>query len=101
MLPGLIVRTTERLRRAISRPATPPSRPSSTAFGEQLAHESLPDRAERGADRDLLLTAARPRQQQVGDVRARNEQHETHGAQQHEQRALNIADDLLDAAGRR
>ena len=42
--------------------------------------------AERRADGDLLLALERARQQQVGDVRADDQQHEHDGAEQHEQR---------------
>ena len=37
----------------------------------------------------------RARQQQVGDVRARDQQHEADGAEQHEQGAAGVADDLV------
>ena len=41
--------------------------------------------AERDAHRDFLLASDRARQQQVGDVRAGDEQHEGDGAEQHQQ----------------
>ena len=52
-------------------------------------------RAEGAANRQLLLPRGRARQQQVGDVGAGDQQHETDGAEQNQQRARDIADDLL------
>ena len=49
-------------------------------------------RAEREADRDLLLPARRPREQQRGDVGAGDQQHEADRAEQHEQRGPHVAD---------
>ena len=71
------------------------------ALGQQLPDEPLPARAERGADRDFLLTAGRARQQQVRDVRARDQQHERHRSEQHENRQPHVADDGLDQRARR
>ena len=45
-------------------------------LGQQLAHEPGAAGAERGANRQLLLTLAAAGQQQVGDVGAGNQQHE-------------------------
>ena len=101
MLPGLTVRTTQSAALAISRPAAPPSSAEQHAFGQQLPHQPLPAGAERGADRDFLLPPGGARQQQVRDVRAGDQQHQRHRAEQHEHRAAHVADDLSRAAARR
>ena len=96
MLPGLTVRTTYRLAWATSRPSSAAHETEQRAFGQQLPHEPLPARAERGADGDFLLARRRAREQQVRDVGARDEQHERHRAQHHEHRAAHVADDRFD-----
>ena len=63
------------------------------AFREQLANEPVPAGAERGADRDFLLPSGGAREQQVCDVRARNQQHERHRSEQHEHRPPHVSDD--------
>ena len=65
------------------------------AFGQELADEVGAGRAKRGADGDLALALRRARQQQAGDVRARDQQHETDGAEQHQERGADAADDLV------
>ncbi len=50
------------------------------ALGQQLAHEPAPRCAERGSNRDFPLPSAGARQQQVGDVGARDQQHESNGS---------------------
>ena len=65
------------------------------ALGEQLADDAAARAAERGADRDLALAARGAHQQQVRDVRARDQQHEADGAEQHEQRLPHVADEHL------
>ena len=87
------MRTTCSAAWAISRPAAPPSRPSSTLSVSSCRTSRCQLGAERGADRDLLLPAGGARQQQVGDVGARDQQHERDRAQQHEHRAAHVADD--------
>ena len=65
------------------------------AFGEQLPHE-IPRGS--GASRPhghLALARLRPREQQVGDVRAGDEQEEADRAEQQPDRAADRADDLL------
>ena len=48
------------------------------SFGEELPNEPLPTCSERDADGDLLLARSRAREQQVRDVRTRDEQDERH-----------------------
>lgn len=56
------------------------------AFGEQLAHDARAARAERHADRDLALARGAARDQQIGDVRARNEEDQGDGRHEQPQR---------------
>ncbi len=65
------------------------------AFGEQLPQDAGAARAERRADRHLLLARHRARQQQVRHVRAGDEQDEPDRAGQHQQRRAHVADDFL------
>ena len=66
------------------------------AFREQLPNEPPPARAQRHAHRDLALAHGGAREQQVGDVRARDEEHRGHGAEHDpERRTERRADDLL------
>ena len=65
------------------------------AFGEQLPDDSPVRGAERGPHRHLLAPPDRARQQQVGDVRAGDQQHEADGRHQHDQRSPHVADHLL------
>ena len=96
MLPGLIVRTTCSATWAIDQPGGAAEQAEQHALGQQLADESLPARAERRADRDFLLPAGRAREQQIGDVGARDQQHERHRAEHDEHRDADVADDGLD-----
>ena len=50
------------------------------AFRQHLADQAAAGGAERGPDRHFLLAMAVARQQQVGHVRARNEQDQADGA---------------------
>ena len=51
--------------------------------------------AQRASDRNLAFARSHPRQRQVGEVRARDQQHEPDRRQQHPQRALHVADDAV------
>ena len=61
------------------------------ALGQRLAHETCASRAKRQPNRDLLLPARRPRQQQVGDVRARDEEHQAHHRHQDVERRRHLS----------
>ena len=65
---------------ATATPATPPNAPSEQAFGQELGEEPAPARPERHPQRDLSATEQRTREQKVGDVRARDEQHDRRDA---------------------
>ena len=54
--------------------------------------------AERRADRELAASAERSRQHEIRDVDADDQQHETDGAEQHEQRRAHVADERARAA---
>ena len=51
--------------------------------------------AEGDADRDFLLTIDRAREQQVGDIGARDQEHERDGARQHQQRRPDVLHELI------
>ena len=57
---------------------------------KQLSKEATASRTERGANRELATPRRRAREQQMRDVRARDEQHERHRARQHEQRIAKL-----------
>jgi hypothetical protein len=65
------------------------------ALGEQLAHQPRAAGAERRPDADFALPCGGAREQEIGDIDARDEQHQQHGADQHEQRRPNLADHQL------
>ena len=67
------------------------------ALGQQLPDQAPAAGAKRRADRDLARPVHRPREEQVGDVRAGNQHHEPDRAQQHEQgRAHRTGDRYLE-----
>ena len=65
---------------ATNRPSVPPIADSSDAFRQDLPHELHPAGAERRAHGDLAAPAREPRQHQVGDVGADDQQQESDGA---------------------
>ncbi len=65
------------------------------ALGQQLPHQPLPARTQRGADGDFLFASRRARQQQVGHVGAGDQQDQRDRAEQHQQRAAHVAHHLL------
>ena len=67
-------------------PATPPSSTQQQTLDEQLSRDAEARAAERGADRQLARTSNAARENQVGDVGARQQQHEHHDAAKHERR---------------
>src|SRR5205807_7001649 len=58
------------------------------AFGEQLTKQPGAARAHRRADGDFFLPRGRPGEQQIRDVRARDQQNERDRRQQDEQSRL-------------
>ena len=69
--------------------------PSTTLSVRSCRTMRAPARAERRSHGDLLLARQRSRQQQVRDVRAGDQQHESHRRHEHEQRQPHAADRLL------
>ena len=65
------------------------------ALGHELAQQPAAAGAERGAHRELAMPRLGARQQQVGEVGARDQQHERHRRLQHPDGAAGAADDLL------
>ena len=60
------------------------------ALGQQLTDQTSTTRAQRQAHRHLAVSRRRSRQEQVAQIRAGDEQHETRAAEQHEQRLRKI-----------
>ena len=65
------------------------------AFGEQRPAQRAGAGAERRADRQLPFAANRPRQNQVGDVRAGDDEHQRRGREQHQQNGSRRRRDLV------
>ena len=65
------------------------------ALREQLANEPRPAGAHRRADRHLAPAGAGPREEQVGHVRAADEQHAAGGPQQDQERRPAVAREIL------
>ncbi len=73
-------------------PQTPAEHPERTAgeceqyaFRQQLPHDAQPIGAKRAAYSDLAQPSRRAGEQQIRDVHAGDEQHESYCAEQHEQ----------------
>jgi hypothetical protein len=66
-----------------------------SALRQELAHQARAARAQRRADGHFPPPRRRAREQQVGHVRARDQQHGEHGAQQHEERRPALRHHLL------
>ena len=64
-------------------------------FGENLAKDANGGCAERGANRNLLLTAEGFRERQVGHVDASYEKNESHCSQKNQQRGLHVRDHIF------
>ena len=81
-------------RRAPGRRA-PPMSAEHQALREQLPRDAPPARAERGMNRQLLLPSLGAHQEQVGDVGARDQQHDADRAEQDPEHLADVADDVL------
>ena len=68
--------------------------PEQQALDEQLPNDAPRARAEAAPQRDFPDSRAGAREQQVGDVGARDEKDHAHRGEHHEQRALDVADEL-------
>ena len=72
-----------------------PDRRKDEGFAEQNLEEAQPSGAERRADADVALPRGRPAQDQVGDVGAGDEQHESYGAEQDQERTSDLSQQFL------
>ena len=61
------------------------------AFDQQLPHDAPTGRSQRDADRDFARAVGRSREEQVGDVCARDQQHEADRAHQRQEDQLDLA----------
>ena len=71
---------------ANSRSRSPAGDRDQHALGEEVPDDAGASRAERDANGEVAPAGQRPRQQQAGDVDARDQQHAGDGTEQHEQR---------------
>ena len=75
--------------RSAQRPSPNPTRRGGNGhqrrFNRQLTRDRRTARAQRGAQRDFLLPIHRPRQQQMTDVDARDQQHDADRREQQQQ----------------
>jgi hypothetical protein len=76
------------LQRAVRQhdPNGAPEQPQQRALCQHLTDNAAPARAEGTADRHLALPSRCLRQQQIGHVRTRDQQHRRHRGHQHQQR---------------
>ena len=95
MFPGFTVRTTYRLHFGDEQSGGATRESQQDAFGEQLADQALPSGAQGGTDRDLFLAGGGARKQQVRNVGAGDQQDQGHRAEQHQNGALHVPDDLF------
>ena len=65
------------------------------ALEEQLAGDPPRARAQRGANRELLLARFGSDEEQVGDVRARDEKHHADRSHQHPEHGAHVADEVV------
>ncbi len=63
-------------------------------LGHQLPGHAARFGAEREANRQFLLAGLGAHQEQVGDVRTRDQQHQSDGAEQNPQHGADVADDI-------
>ena len=64
-------------------------------LNQELLGEAAPRRTDRGADCELVSPRRRSHQQQIGDIRARDQQDEADGADKHQQRCFHVAHNAL------
>ena len=70
------------------------------ALGEQLTHDAAAAGANCRPDSDLSTPAGRAHEQQVGNVRARNQQDEADGTNQYQQRRTDVRRPALRGSAR-
>ena len=79
----------------MSRPSAPPSETEHQRLGQKLPDDAVARGAERRPDRHLALARGAPREQQIGDVGARNQQDERDRSAEDQQRRPQIAGELF------
>src|SRR5690348_1049131 len=72
-----------------------PEQRQQQALVQQLSRDAHAPRSERRPQRDLLFTRRRLRQEQVRDIRARDQQHESNRAQHQPERPPHVAEKLF------
>ena len=78
-----------------SSPSVPPASDSMRLSVEQLPDDAPTSRADGRTHGDFPFTRRCPREQQVRDIRARDEQHEADGAQQQPERWADVRDERV------
>ena len=87
--------------RATTMPSTRADERQQHAFHEQLHHQPAAGGADGEAHRHFSFARAGAGQQQIGEVRARDQQHEAGRAKQHRQRLAELRANVRHARGRR
>ena len=90
-IPGIQAQNAANARESEHQPEHPAGDRQDHAFGEQLANDSSASGSDSGADRDFPPASCRARQQKIGDVRACDQQHEAHRAQQNPEKRAHPA----------
>ena len=80
---------------AENRPQHAAGKRQDDALGQQLAHDAASARADRSAHSNLAAPPGRAHEQQVGDVRAGDQEHEAHGADEDQQRRADVGHERL------
>ena len=75
-------------------------RPRAAGFHQAFAQQAQPSAAHGGADGELLAARRGAGDQQIGDVDAGDEKHAAGGGQQDIERALDIADHVIEQRAR-
>ena len=69
---------------ANNNPVAPP-RPTTGALCQRFPNEPAASRAQRRPDHQFLALRNRPHHQQAREIRARNQQHQAYGSEEHQQ----------------
>jgi hypothetical protein len=86
---------TATIGRAINTPSSAPAPPQQKGFGQQRPAQRAGGCAERGADRQLAFTPNGSRENQVGDVRARDDEDQRRRREQRQQHSPRARRDLV------
>ena len=72
----------------------PPRSGNEASFCKNLAHDSRGRCAQRHANRNLVSAGGGARKRQRGDIRACDQQHQSHGRKQEAQSGLDVSHEL-------